>query len=99
MNITNLKLAIAAANGMTLPTLMLVRQKDQTSELPTPWLSHWDNDKRVRISLHEDVAKKIKETPDFDGLSFKTEKVAEHGEVKEYTRVIIINPTSVEMTF
>lgn len=99
MKIADLKTAIAADAGINLPTLMLVRQKDQNTDAPQPWLSHWDNDKRVRISLHEDVAKKVQEDANYDGLAYKKEEVVETSERKAYTRYIIINPTSVEMRF
>lgn len=99
MNIQALKQSIATAQGINLPTLMLVRQKDQNTDQPTPWLSHWDNDKRVRITLHEDVAKKIQEEPAFNGLAYKTELVPETPERKAYTRIVVINPTTVEMRF
>lgn len=103
MDIKNIKLQIANAAGIPLPDLMLSRQLDITNgNQPTQWLSHWDNEKRVRITMHEDVAKKIKDEPAFNGLSFKKEVVAAHevagvGTVAEYTRFVVINPTSVEM--
>ena len=96
MNMPNLKLAIASATGINLPTLMLSRQLD-VNQQPQPWLSHWDNEKRVRIVMHEDVAKAI--TPELDTLAYKMEKVAAHENVLEYTRVVVIIPSSVEMTF
>lgn len=104
MNIQFLKDAIAKSANISLPTLMLSRQLDLANEnAPTPWLSHWDNESRIRITMHEDVAKLIKDNPTYDGLSFKKEEVAEHevsgvGTVKAYTRFVVINPTSVEMT-
>ncbi len=98
MNINNLKLAIAAATGISLPTLMLSRQID-LNNVEQPWLSHWDNEKRVRITMHEDVANSIKANPTMETLAYKIEQVAEHEAVKPYTRVVVITPSSVIMTF
>jgi len=98
MNIQLIKSQIAAKAGIALPTLMLSRQKDE-SGTEQPWLSHWDNDKRVRITMHDDVANKIKATPDFDGLAFKEEVVPANAERAAYTRFVVITPTSVVMTF
>lgn len=98
MDINNLKAAIAEKAGIKLPTLMLVRQLEEGTSNPTPWLSHWDNDKRVRITLHEDVAKQIATTPTMDKLAFKYEVVPATPEREAYSRFVIITPTTVEMT-
>ena len=98
MTITDLKTTVAEKASIKLPTLMLSRQLDE-NKVPQPWLSHWDNDGRVRITMHEDVAKKIKEDPKFDGLAFKYEEVPAKEDRLAYRRFVVINPTSVEMTF
>jgi hypothetical protein len=98
MNIQALKQQIATKAGIQLPTLMLSRQKNEEGE-EQPWLSHWDNDKRVRITMHDDVANKVKAEPAFDGLAFKEELVAATPERATYTRFVVITPTSVVMTF
>ena len=98
MNMQALKTAIAAKAGISLPTLMLVRQVDE-NHVPQPWLSHWDNDSRVRITLHEDVAKAAATTPELDKLAFKYEEVPAEGERAAYKRFVVIIPTTVEMTF
>lgn len=98
MNITSVKQQIAESTGIQLPTLMLSRQKDENA-VPQPWLSYWDNDKRVRITMHDDVANKIAANPTFDGLAYKKELVAAKGERAEYTRFVVITPTSVVHTF
>lgn len=103
MDINNIKSAIAKAANIQLPNLMLSRQLDITNNNePTEWLSHWDNENRVRVTMHQDVATKIKDDPTFNGLSYKKEVVAAHevagvGTIAEYTRFVVINPTSVEM--
>lgn len=97
MQIEQIKTAIGTKAGINLPQLMLVRQKDQTTGENQPWLSHWDNDKRVRITLHDDVAAKISKEPTFNGLAYKMEVIPQEGERMEYTRFVIIVPTSVEV--
>lgn len=32
------------------------------------WLRHWDNDKRVSVSIHEDLAKELKANPNIKSL-------------------------------
>ena len=98
MNIASVKQQIAESTGIQLPTLMLSRQKDSDG-VAQPWLSHWDNEKRVRITMHDDVANKIAANPAFDGLAFKKELVPAKEDRAEYTRFVVITPTSVVHTF
>ena len=98
MDMTALKAAIAAKAGIQLPTLMLVRQLDE-NQTPQPWLSHWENDARVRITFPEDVAKAVAAEPTIDKLAFKYSEVDAHGEVEAYKRFVVIIPSTVEMTF
>ncbi len=97
MNINTLKNEIASKAGINLATLMLSQQVNEQNE-KQPWLSHWDNDKRVRIVFPEDVAVKVNENKEFDGLAYKMEVVPAHENVLEYTRYVVIIPTSVVMT-
>lgn len=81
-------------------TLAFVRQTAEGGEV-TPWLSHWDNDSRIRVTAHEDVINQIKAKPDMLELGLKTETVLAHksstGEdVAEYTRFVIITPKNIE---
>jgi|SRR5687767_3336740 len=100
MNIQALKLTIAGERKINLPTLMMVRQVEQDNpEVQTKWLSHWDNDNRVRITMHEDVFTKIKAEPTFDGLAVKREQVPANNERQAYWRYVVIIPTQVEGTF
>lgn len=104
MTINALKLAIAEKAGIKLPTLMMVRQMElaadgTSSDTATPWLSHWENDSRVRISMHQDVMEKIKGNPQEAGLAFKYEEVPATKERLAYRRFIVITPNHVEATF
>lgn len=98
MDINNVKAAISQREGINLQTLMLVRQLNEQNE-PQPWLAHWDNDKRVRVIFHEEVAQKIKAEPTMNNLAFKYEEVPATDTRAAYKRYVVITPTSVEMTF
>lgn len=80
--------------------LLMVRQMDQIEPTkPTEWLSHWDNEERIRVTMHQDVMKTIKADPKRADLALKTEVVAAHDGVADYVRYIVITPRSIEATF
>ena len=98
MNIVQLKTELSTKCGVQFPTLTMVRQlaEDQT---PTEWLSHWDNDNRIRVTMHQDVFGKIKADPKFNGLALKKELV-EATEIRAaYTRFVVITPKNIEGVF
>lgn len=99
MNIQQIKSAIATSLGIQLPNLVMVRQLDETTKAPQPWLSHWDNDNRVRVTMHEDVFNRIKAKPEEAGLAFKKSIVEATPERAAYTRVVVITPENIEATF
>lgn len=76
--------------------LAFVRQFEADNVTPTPWLSHWDNDKRIRVTAHQDVIEKLKENPSRKDLAIKVQNVEEHGEVKSYVRYVLILPNNIE---
>lgn len=98
MNIQQIKAAIASSANISLPSLTLVRQFDE-AKVPQPWVSHWDNDHRVRITMHEDVLKQIQANPEKAGLAFKKEEVLATQTRAAYTRFVIITPLHIEATF
>lgn len=66
------------------PKLKLVRQMDEAGQ-PTEWLTSWDYDTRVRLSVHQDVAKVASKS---ENLFLKTEsKVSASG--KDYVSHIL----------
>ena len=103
MNKTQIREAINADAKINIPSLMWVRQTSEVTDPITketkvvdePWVSVWDNPSRTRISMHQDILDKIKENPNFDGLTFKKEVVAAHGDIAAYTRYVVIVPTKV----
>lgn len=107
MNIQQIKSEIAAKNSAVILALNMVRQfADKDKKQPEPWLSHWDNDKRIRVTMHEDVFNQIKLNPKMEGLAYKSELVAAEYEADSttvkraaYLRYVVITPTSIEGVF
>lgn len=99
MNIAQIKTQIAATTGRPLPVLQLVRQFAEDGETPQEWVSHWDNDNRIRVTMHEDILKTLKEDKDFDGLAVKHDSVPAEGERMAYERFVVITPRNIEATF
>lgn len=62
---------------------------------PTEWMRHWDNDRRIAVSMHQDTVKAIQNNPNMDNLGMQTEKRS--GEKGEYTaiRVVAYKPAEV----
>lgn len=59
----------------------------------TDWLRHWDNDKRVAISIHSDLAKSLKANPSENQLSLQSEmRTGEQGPYTAY-RIVKYNST------
>lgn len=112
MNVSQIKAAIAAKTGVSFETLPFVRdtkhsiEGDANSpEVPTEWLSVWNNDARLRISAHQDVIVAMKKSQ-FDGIQLgdletKPEQKAADGTVKvaAYRKLYIVNRKSVEVEF
>lgn len=100
MNIVDIKAAIAAKTGFPLPHLTMVRQMEQDKpEEKTEWLSHWDNDNRVRVVMHQDILESIKANPEMATLAFKYEEVPETTDRAAYKRFVVITPKNIEATF
>lgn len=77
-------------------TLAFQRQLTEDNQ-QTQWLSHWDNDKRIRVSAHEDVITKIKADNNCKDLALKMEVVQPADASKPtYTRFVIITPKNIE---
>jgi len=99
MNIFQIKAEIAAKCGVAVPNLVMVRQLTEDKQ-PTEWLSHWDNDNRIRVTMHEDVFKKIQADPKkCTGLAIKKSIEEATDERAAYTRIIVITPQHIVGTF
>ena len=87
MNLAEVKKKV---NVETLPLQRVVDTK--TGEV-TPWLSYWDNDKRVRVSIHDDVYGVVRESTNL-GIKTTIKQPTKDGVVdptrKPYTQHIIV---------
>jgi hypothetical protein len=99
MNIQSIKQQIAAKTGASLPTLLMSQQVDKESGELQPWATHWDNDQRVRVTMHIDLFNDLKKDPTQEGLAFKEQKIEAKGDRAAYTRFVVIKPTNVLGTF
>lgn len=103
MNIAEVKAAISAKVSCVIGTLALVRQfdadpTDATKKVSTPWVSHWDNDHRVRVTMHEDIMAALKANPIKADLALKYELVSPSDKAP-YHRFVVITPKDIEATF
>ncbi len=105
MNIQEIKAAISAKCNTTIGTLAMVRQFDESTDaagtvtkVASPWVSHWDNDARIRVTMHEDIMASLKTNPLKSDLAFKYEHV-KPADKAPYHRFVVITPKDVEATF
>lgn len=103
MNIQEIKNVIDSKLGILLSTLSMVRQYDQdpldaTKKVASEWVSHWDNDNRIRITMHQDIMDAIKVNPTKADLAYKYELV-NPVDKSPYHRFVVITPKDVEATF
>lgn len=75
------------------------KNPDQKWEVKSPWLSHWENTKRVRVVLHENVLKTIKSDPTINTLSFKKAEETAKSSGLPFTRYTIITPANIEASW
>lgn len=55
-------------------TLSMVRQLDKNGA-KQDWLSHWDNERQIRVSMHQNVFKQIKQNIEIDNLDYRQQLV------------------------
>ncbi len=73
---------------LDIKILKMVRQFDFNGT-KTEWLSHWEQDRRIRVTMHETVMEKIKANLEINSLMLSKEIVAKNGEREQYIRYII----------
>ena len=83
---------IAVKLGITF--LALTDEDEQGNA--TEWLRHWENDKRMSVSLHKDLFNMLVNDPTIDNLGLQTEEA--EGAKGAYTRVRIIKYTPPKFT-
>lgn len=98
MNIKQIKAELQAKTSVPFPNLTMVRQYDE-NEVKQPWLSHWDNDNRIRVTMHEEVFAVIVADPSKNDLALKREEIPATQERAAYTRFVVIVPKHIEGTF
>lgn len=77
-----------------IPSLQLVTAETKEGE-KTEWMRHWDNDRRIAVSIHKDLVTQIKENPSgINSLDLQTEK--REGEQGEYIAHRIVKYTPAE---
>lgn len=104
MNITDVKTQIGKENNTVINHLVMVQQfklddSGKETEIPSEWVSHWDNDNRIRVTMHQDVFNKIKANPTDAGLALKKEVVPAKEGREAYTRYVVITPQNIVGTF
>lgn len=104
MNINQIKQSIAVSTGREFPVLQMVRQMEADGTTPQPWLSHWDNDNRIRVVMHQEVFEQIKADTTLAVLAVKREDVPEAINPDKtvraaYIRFVVITPRNIEGTF
>lgn len=105
MNIQEIKAAISAKASFVLGTMSMVRQFNEATDAagvvtktPSEWVSHWDNDHRVRVTMHEEIMAALKANPTKSDLAFKYELV-QPADKAAYHRFVVITPRDIEATF
>lgn len=86
---------IAEIKGLLgISTLNLNTAKDKDGQ-PTEWMRHWDNDKRVAVSIHKETVAKIEAgSVTTLGIQSKT-RIGAKG---EYKAIRIVQYTPAEKT-
>lgn len=75
------------------------KNPDQKWEVKSPWLSHWENTKRIRVVLHEEVMTIIKSDPSIASLAVKKVEETSKASGQKYLRYTIITPTNIELSW
>lgn len=85
MNIHELKATLDIAT-LNLNTAM------DANNAPTEWLRHWDNDRRIAVSIHKETFGKVKADSTVSTLGIQTEM--RNGSKGEYTahRIVLFTP-------
>lgn len=64
---------------------------------PTEWVRHWDNNRRIAVSIHKDLVKEIKEDSNLQGLGLQEEmRNGEQGDYMSY-RIVKYKPAEITL--
>lgn len=87
MNILQIK------DKLAISALQLVTARD-INDVPTSWMRHWDNDRRIAVSIHKDLVGELKADKEISSLGLQKE--VREGEQGEYTSYRIVRYTPAE---
>lgn len=65
---------------------------------PQPWVSHWEDSKRIRVAMHDDVLTALKADKELSTLAYKSEIVHPDSETDRYIRYILFIPRHIELS-
>lgn len=65
---------------------------------PQPWVSHWEDSKRIRVAMHDDVLAALKADKELSTLAYKSEIVHPDSETDRYIRYILFIPRHIELS-
>lgn len=89
MNLAQIKTEIG------IPALELNTATDKDGN-KTEWMRHWDNNRRIAVSLHKDLVAELSKNPATTGLGMQeTQLVGEQG---PYRAIRIVKYTPAEIT-
>lgn len=88
MNIASIKKAL------NVETLDFVAQTDENGD-STPWISSWDNDTRVRVSMHNDVASVVFTS---SNLFLKTEEKVSNAGIAYTQHLLCVSKANVVLS-
>ena len=76
---------------LDIPSLQLNTANDAEGN-PTSWMCHWDNERRIAVSIHKDLVAELKEDPSSESLGLQTtDRMGEQGAYKSH-RIVKYTP-------
>jgi hypothetical protein len=92
MNITQIKSTVGVS------TLELRTAKTKKGK-PTDWMRHWDNTRRIAVSIHKELVDELKLKPETDSLGLQEEtRTGAKGPYLAYRIVNFSNQEPIEET-
>ena len=76
---------------LSISALELNTAKDINNQ-PTDWMRHWDNNRRIAVSIHKDLVAELQKDPNTAGLGLQEEE--KQGEKGPYRAIRIVKYTS-----
>lgn len=79
-------------NNLEIPTFHLNTPNDAEGN-PTQWLRHWDNERRIAVSIHKDLFDELKKDSTVSNLGLQTEtRIGSKGEYQAL-RIVKFKPS------